>query len=106
MDQGELNGKVQAFADLLHEQQLAAYLKQYPNSTLAETNTQVFVRPRQKYIAVDVDTSGKYLVVRETGEIFGIKGYGVLHRGHRYGTLDTIHDWDWSGYVGRRKSGS
>jgi hypothetical protein len=38
------------------------------------------------------------MVDNATGEIFGIKGYGVIHRGHRYGTLDTIGDYDWSGY--------
>ena len=42
--------------------------------------------------------SGKYMVVLDTGEIFGIKGYGVIHRGHYFGTLDTIADWNWSGY--------
>jgi hypothetical protein len=24
------------------------------------------------------------------------------HRGHQYGTLDTIHEWDWSGYTAHR----
>ncbi len=33
----------------------------------------------------------------------GIKAYGVIHRGHRYGTLDTIHEWDWSDYRAVRK---
>lgn len=52
----------------------------------------------KKYTKIDVGSSGKYMV-DETGAIFGIKGYGVIHRGHRYGTLATIHEWDWSGYV-------
>jgi hypothetical protein len=38
------------------------------------------------------------MVVNESGEIFGIKAYGVIHRGHKFGTLDTLFDWDWSGY--------
>lgn len=53
-----------------------------------------------KYAKVDVGRSGKYMVDLATGEIFGIKSYGVIHRGHRYGTLDTIHDFDWGGYQG------
>lgn len=66
----------------------------------------VRVRIRAKYACVDVETcgqwSGKYMVVLDTGEIFGIKAYGVIHRGHSFGTLDTIHEWDWSGYEARR----
>lgn len=54
-----------------------------------------------KYTRVDFGGSGKYMVVNETGEIFGIKAYGVIHRGHAYGTLDTIDAWDWSGYTAR-----
>lgn len=56
-------------------------------------------KPGRKYVNVDFGNSGIYMVVRDTGEIFGIKGYGVIHRGHYYGTLDTIADYDWSGYT-------
>ena len=56
----------------------------------------------RKYANVDVGQSGKYMVVLDTGEIFGIKAYGVIHRGHQYGTLDTIHEYDWSGYTAHK----
>ena len=59
--------------------------------------------PGRKYIKVDVGSSGKYMVDTATGEIFGIKGYGQVHKGHRYGTLDTIHEWNWGGYTAFRK---
>ena len=67
----------------------------------------VRVKTRAKYACVDIGSngggwSGKYMVVLATGEIFGIKAYGVIHRGHPYGTVDTIHEWDWSGYEARR----
>lgn len=55
----------------------------------------------KKYARIDTggpSWSGKYMVDMATGEIFGIKGYGVIHRGHRFGTLDTIDAWDWRGY--------
>ncbi len=42
------------------------------------------------------------MVVIETGDIFGIKAYGVIHRGHKYGNLDTITEWDWSNYNARK----
>lgn len=59
----------------------------------------VTVKTGKKYTKVDVGRSGKYMVVNETGQIFGIKGYGVIHRGHYYGTLDEIHQWNWGGYA-------
>ena len=42
------------------------------------------------------------MVELSTGNIYGIKAYGVIHRGHFYGTLDTINDYDWSEYVARK----
>lgn len=56
------------------------------------------VKPGKRYTKIDVDCSGKYMV-DEDGNIFGIKAYGVIHRGHRYGTLDTIDEWYWGGYA-------
>ena len=64
----------------------------------------VTIKPGQTYTKVDVGDSGKYMVVNATGEIFGIKGYGVIHRGHAYGTLATIKEWDWGGYVAQRRT--
>jgi len=55
------------------------------------------VIPGKKYTKIDVGTSGKFMIDAE-GNIFGIKGYGVIHRGHRYGTLDTIDEWYWGEY--------
>ena len=43
--------------------------------------------PGRKYTRVNVGHSGKFMIDHE-GHIFGIKGYGVIHRGHYYGTLD------------------
>lgn len=92
--------KLEDFASLLEEEYDAARKVRYPNLP----RESVTIVPGPKYTKVDVGSSGKYMVVNATGEIFGIKGYGVIHRGHQYGTLDTIHDWDWSGYVARRRS--
>lgn len=41
----------------------------------------------RKYTRVDVGSSGRYMIDTD-GNIFGIKAYGVPHKGHRYGTLD------------------
>lgn len=34
------------------------------------------LKSRKKFYALDVGTSGAYLIEKETGEIFNIKGYG------------------------------
>jgi hypothetical protein len=52
----------------------------------------------RKYINVDVAGSGKYMVTKDSGDIFGIKGYGVIHTGHHFGTLDTLGEWYWGSY--------
>lgn len=61
-------------------------------------NSRVTVKPGKKYAKVDIGHSGRYMVEMETGNIFGIKAYGQIHRGHFYGTLDTIDDYFWGEY--------
>lgn len=90
--------KVQAFAERLEREQRERYAREYPNIDLNHDNYRVKVHVGPKYTRVDFGGSGKYMVVNATGEIFGIKAYGVIHRGHAYGTLDTIDAWDWSDY--------
>jgi hypothetical protein len=57
----------------------------------------------KKYTRIDNCTSGMYMVDNATGEIYGIKAYGVIHRGHFYGTLDTINDYYWGDYTASKK---
>ena len=88
-------------------EQRARYAIDYPSLDAARVVVKTSRGP--KYTKVDVGTgpylTGKYMVVNDTGEIFGIvKAYGVIHRGHAYGTLDTIDQWDWSGYVAVRRT--
>ena len=93
------------FAALLEEHQRAEFTRDYPGAYLEQRRDcacTVSVKMGKKFARVDLGAemscSGKYMVHLETGDIYGIKAYGVVHRGHRYGTLDTIKDWDWSGY--------
>ena len=51
-------------------------------------NKDVSVKDRSKYIALDSHGSGYFLVDKTDGAIYGIKGYGVPHKGYRYGTVD------------------
>jgi hypothetical protein len=45
------------------------------------------IKPGRKWTKVDMGYSGKFMIDPE-GNIYGIKGYGVPHYGHYFGTLD------------------
>jgi len=57
----------------------------------------------KKYIKIDIGGSGRYMVDQE-GNIYGIKAYGVIHKGHHYGTLDTIAEYFWGNYTAQKKT--
>lgn len=63
-------------------------------------NAKTSIKEGKKYTKINVGASGKYMVDKD-GLIFGIKAYGVIHKGHYYGTLDTIGLYFWGGYVAR-----
>lgn len=88
------------FASLLCQELRTEYVSQYGtvHPELCDRACEVSVKMGKKFAKVDVGSSGRYMVDLETGEIYGIKGYGVVHRGHRYGTLETIQDWNWGQY--------
>ena len=97
--------EVERFATCLEQAQRARLAHDYPALDLESDAYHVKLTKGSKYTRVDFGSSGKYMVVAATGEIFGIKGYGVIHRGHAYGTLATIDAWDWSGYTAIRRTG-
>jgi hypothetical protein len=97
--------KLEAFRALLEADQLRGLIDRRVDCEANRTNSRCKVEIGAKYARVDVGYSGKYMVPLDTGEIFGIKAYGVIHRGHRYGTLDTIAEFDWSGYTAKRLQG-
>ena len=98
---------VNQFAQLVLVQQkdrLAARFSQWQAD--AET---VQVIPGPKYTKVNLGTegggmSGKFMIENATGIIYGIKGYGVAHKGHSYGTLDTVDEWHWGDYSPYRRA--
>ena len=94
------------FANLVSLHMLRAGLERgdcTPN--LRKTDTRVVMG--RKFAKIDVGGgdywSGRYMVDLVTMEIFGIKGYGVVHRGYRFGTLSTLGDFDWSEYRAVRR---
>lgn len=89
------------FASLLCQELNTAYLDQYgaEHPEIRKRACEVTVSLGRTFARVDVGSSGRYMVDLESGVIYGIKGYGVVHRGHRFGTLDTIQDWNWGNYL-------
>ena len=90
-----LSKKVEKLAQLIQFEYGNRVKREYPDGF--PDGIKVKVKAGRRWIKVDVDTSGKYMVDRD-GTIYGIKAYGVPHFGYRFGNLDTIQDWDWSGY--------
>lgn len=96
--------KISRFAALLQVEQ-EERLKQQGLSCQANMNNAVTsIKDGQKYTKVDIGTSGRYMVENATGNIFGIKGYGQVHKGHFYGTVDEIDQWYWGDYYPQRKA--
>ena len=56
-----------------------------------------------KYDKIDIGNSGKLMIEARTGNIFGIKAYGQIHKKKYYGNLDTINEWYWGEYYPRKK---
>jgi hypothetical protein len=88
----EFDAKVKSFASLLEQQQKEQYRKNFnliPEEVILK-NCRVTVKYGKKYVRIDIGGSGKYMV-DWGGNIYGIKGYGVINLRKIYGTLDTIH---------------
>lgn len=91
--------KIKSFAELLEQEQIERLHKTDLACEANIINSKVTTKAGKKYIKVDVGSSGKYMVEISTQRIYGIKAYGVIHRGHYYGTLDEIHQWYWGDYT-------
>jgi len=98
--------KLEAFAALVQADQLAGLIRDGVDCEPNRNNCIPSIKPGKLYTKVDVGGSGKYMVVNATGEIFGIKAYGVINKGRSYGILDTINDWYWDRYAAYRKNSS
>jgi len=87
--------KLERFADLLEKDQLMDLIRRNVDCEANRGGCKTSIIPGSKYTKVNVGRSGKYMIVNETEEIYGIKGYGVIHKGQYYGTLDTINNYYW-----------
>src|SRR6266850_1100256 len=93
-----LTNKINDFAGRLESDTVARMkLDGHVQSTI-DHHAKTTVVPGSKYTKVNIGGSGRYMVENSTGIIYWTKGYGVIHRGYSFGTVDTINDWDWSSY--------
>ena len=95
--------KLQRFTDLVAVQTELVYINEGYTDDVHKPDYQVKIKPGRKYTKVDVGRSGKFMIDNDTETIYGIKAYGVVHKGHCYGTLDTINEWTWGEFRPRKR---
>ena len=100
---------IEQLAALILDQTQDRLRRAYPNSPQWEWE-KVQVRPGKVYTKIDRgpehNMSGFLMVDNQTGDIYGIKGYGKVHKGHHYGTLATADQWYWGEYGPRKLAAS
>jgi hypothetical protein len=97
--------KIQAFAGIVTQDQIQELNARGLACEANLHNAVATSKPGNKYWKVDIGRGGRFMVDLE-GNIFGIKAYGKIHKGHAYGTLDTVKDWYWGEYYPRPYSTS
>jgi len=75
------------FAEHIEKQSRIQLMKHKLDCEANWINAKTHVHYGKRWIRVDVGSSGRYMIDQD-GTIYGIKAYGVPHKGHRYGTLD------------------
>ena len=93
--------KLKALCDKITQETQANLVKRHLGCQDNLDNAIAHFKIGNKYTKVDVGSSGKYMVDKESN-IWGIKAYGQIHKGHFYGTLDTINDYFWGDYTARK----
>lgn len=62
-----------------------------------------------RFVRIWTDNGGqksvRYFVEKDTGIIFGAKGWKAYNPVHEYGTLETVNEWDWSDYYAKSLTG-
>lgn len=90
--------KIQALCDKITKESQARLTAQNLGCESNLDNAVCHYKIGPKYTKIDDRTSGRYMIENATGEIYGIKAYGVINRGHFYGNLDTIDSYNWGYY--------
>ncbi len=72
-----------------HENGRASFEKSYPNLNYDRDYVKT-AHNRRKYIGLDDGNSGSMMLEKTTGKVYGIKGYGQIHRGHLCGDIEAL----------------
>ena len=82
--------RIAEFLHLWHENGRTRFENTYESLDYDSPSYSKTAKDRRKYIALDDGTSGRFLLDKGTGIVWGIKAYGVPHRGKCCGRLDTL----------------
>lgn len=92
--------KLEAFRKAVQDQNLA--VKQHGHTVEVETG--------RKYDKVYINTGhqkmARYMVDRHTWTIYGVKSWAQVNERRWYGDLESIGDWNWSGFTGEPIAGT
>ena len=90
--------KIKLLCDKISAEQLYRLQKTDLACACNINNSKAHYHIAKKYTRIDIGSSGRYMLDNSTGEIFGIKAYGVINRKHFFGTIDTIDKYFWGNY--------
>jgi hypothetical protein len=99
----DFDNKIIVFAATVEADQLQRLAEQKLDCQANINGSKTVVKGGNKYVKVDIGTCGRFIVEKITGNIFEIKAYGQIHRGHQYGTLDTVNEWYWGNYYPQKR---
>ncbi len=91
--------KIKKLCELITKQQQERLKQQKLDCQCNLDNAIAIYKIKNKYTYIDLKSSGRYMIDNLTGEIFGIKAYGVINKQHFFGTIDTINDYFWGNYT-------
>ena len=95
--------KLETFAALVESDSIQRLRNEHMDAPANIAHSKTRIVPGRTYAKVNIGDSGRYMVEIATGNIFGVKGYGQVHEGHFYGTLDTINEYFWGQYYPVKK---
>lgn len=86
----ETDPRIVACLEAWHENGREDFERSYQNLDYDSKDYRKAARNRKKYICLDCGGSGAMMVEKATGQVFGIKAYGVIHRGHPCGHIEDL----------------
>ena len=86
MEKTEITNAIEIMLTAWHENGRLSFEADCGNLDHDTYNKKTY-KDRTKYICLDRRGSGVFMYEKSTGLVYGIKAYGVIHRGKKIGTL-------------------